>query len=142
MLLLECYETFGPQARKKGLRLNLFLPEETPQILADPDRLSQALSILLDNALCYTPPSGNITLGLQTAGKKVRIFVADSGPGVPDGEKRRIFERFYQSETARSDRNHFGLGLNVAAEIANAHQGKLWVEDNPGGGAVFFLELP
>lgn len=142
MLLLECYETFAPQARERGLGLRLLLPEETPKITADPDRISQALSILMDNALSYTPSPGTVTLGLQTVGRRLRIFVADTGPGVPDGEKKQIFQRFHRSETARTDRNHFGLGLSIAAEIAAAHQGRLWVEDNPGGGAIFFLELP
>ena len=142
MLLLECYETFAPQARERGLGLRLLLPEESPKITADPDRISQALSILMDNALSYTPSPGTVTLGLQTVGRKLRIFVADTGPGVPDGEKKQIFQRFHRSETARTDRNHFGLGLSIAAEIAAAHQGRLWVEDNPGSGAVFILELP
>ena len=141
MLLLECYETFAPQARERGLGLRLLLPEESPKITADPDRISQALSILMDNALSYTPSPGTVTLGLQTVGRRLRIFVADTGPGVPDGEKKQIFQRFHRSETARTDRNHFGLGLSIAAEIAAAHQGRLWVEDNPGGGAVFILEL-
>ena len=142
MLLLECYETFAPQARERGLGLQLLLPEETPKIVADPDKISQALSILMDNALSYTPSHGKVTLGLQTVGRKLRFFVADTGPGVPDGEKKQIFQRFHRSETARTDRNHFGLGLSIATEIAAAHQGRLWVEDNPGGGAVFFLEIP
>lgn len=142
MLLLECYETFAPQARERGLGLQLLLPEETPKIVADPDKISQALSILMDNALSYTPSHGKVTLGLQTVGRKLRFFVADTGPGVPEGEKKQIFERFHRSETARTDRNHFGLGLSIATEIAAAHQGRLWVEDNPGGGAVFFLEIP
>ena len=63
MLLLECYETFAPQARERGLGLRLLLPEESPKITADPDRISQALSILMDNALSYTPSPGTVTLG-------------------------------------------------------------------------------
>ena len=59
-----------------------------------------------------------------------------------DGEKQRIFQRFYRSEAARSDRNHFGLGLSTASEIVSSHHGRLWVEDNPHGGAMFILELP
>jgi len=142
MLLLECFETYEPRAREKGLGLHLQLPEEVPMIIADPDRISQVLSVLLDNALSYTPAPGGVTIGIQTSEKKLRFFVSDTGPGVPDAEKQQIFQRFHRSEAARSDRKHFGLGLSIAAEIAAAHQGKLWVEDAPGGGAVFFLELP
>ena len=142
MLALELFEAYGPQAREKGLRLTLDLPEETPVVTADPDRLSQALSILLDNALSYTPAPGQVTLGLRTAGKKLRFLVTDTGPGIRDEEKAQIFQRFYRSEAARSDRSHFGLGLSIAYEIALAHHGRLWVEDGSQGGASFVLELP
>lgn len=142
MLILECFETYEPRAREKGLGLHLQLPEEVPMVMADPDRISQALTILLDNAMSYTPAPGGVTIGIQESEKKLRVFVSDTGPGVPDGEKQQIFRRFHRSEAARSDRKHFGLGLSIASEIAAAHQGRLWVEDAPGGGAVFFLELP
>ena len=142
MLALESYETYGPQSKAKGLKLTLEVPEEVPATFVDPDRVSQALSILLDNAVSCTPAPGRITLGVTTRGRKLRFSVSDTGPGVPDGEKERIFHRFYRGEKARSDKSHFGLGLSIAAEIAAKHGGKLWVEDNPGGGAVFILELP
>ena len=102
----------------------------------------QALRILVDNAIKYTPAGGTVTISAQMLDSFCRINVADTGPGVPDGEKKQIFQRFHRSEMAHTDRNHFGLGLSIAAEIAAAHQGRLWVEDNSGGGAIFFLELP
>lgn len=142
MLALEAYEAYAPRAKEKGLELHLLLPEEVPSVMADPDRISQALSILLDNALSYTPAPGGITLGVQVLERRLRLFVTDTGPGVPEEEKEQIFQRFHRSEASRSDRNHFGLGLSIALEIAKVHQGKLWVEDVPGGGAAFFLELP
>lgn len=142
MLALDLFETYVIQAKEKGLRLLLDLPEDMPVIQADPDRISQALSILLDNALSYTPAPGRVTLGLGTVGRRVRFTVTDTGPGILDGEKQRIFQRFYRSEAARSDRKHFGLGLSTAAEIAAKHHGKLWAENGPQGGAVFILELP
>ena len=142
MLALESYEAYAPQATAKGLNMNLEIPQEVPAILADPDRVRQALSVLLDNAISCTPPPGHITLGVRSQGRKLRFTVADTGPGVPDSEKERIFRRFYRGEKARSDKSHFGLGLSIAAEIAAKHGGDLWVEDNPTGGAVFVLELP
>ena len=142
MLALESYETYASQAKTKGLKLLLEIPKEIPATFADPDRVNQALSILLDNAISCTPAPGYITLGVTTQGRKLRFTVTDTGPGVPDGEKEQIFRRFHRGEEARTDRSHFGLGLSIAAEIAAKHGGKLWVEDNPGGGAVFILELP
>lgn len=142
MLVLDLFETYELQAREKGLRLVLDLPEDVPELTADPDRISQALSILLDNALSYTPAPGRVTVGLHMAGRKLRFTVADTGPGVREEERERIFQRFYRSEAARSDRKHFGLGLSTAAEITAKHHGKLWVENGAQGGAIFVLELP
>lgn len=143
MLLLMVYETYSPLAKEKGLALSLSLPEtDVPALELDKDRMIQVLSVLLDNALSYTPAPGRIRLGLQLGKNSLRVTVSDTGPGVPDSEKTRIFERFHRGEKARSDRAHFGLGLCIAAEIVKRHRGKLWVEDAKGGGAAFILELP
>lgn len=143
MLLLMVYETYSPLAKEKGLALSLSLPEtDVPALGLDKDRMIQVLSILLDNALSYTPAPGRIRLGLQLGKNSLRVTVSDTGPGVPDSEKQRVFERFHRGEKARSDRAHFGLGLCIAAEIVKRHRGKLWVEDAQGGGAAFILELP
>lgn len=143
MLLLMVYETYSPLAKEKGLALSLSLPEtDVPAMQLDKDRITQVLSILLDNALSYTPAPGRIRLGLQLGKNSLCVTVSDTGPGVPDSEKQRVFERFHRGEKARSDRAHFGLGLCIAAEIVKRHRGKLWVEDAQGGGAAFILELP
>lgn len=133
----------SPLAKEKGLALSLTLPErDVPVMQLDKDRITQVLSILLDNALAYTPAPGDIRLELGLGRDSARITVSDTGPGVPDSEKTRIFERFHRGEEARSHRSHFGLGLCIAAEIVKLHKGKLWVEDAKGGGAAFILELP
>ena len=143
MLLLMVYETYSPLAKEKGLALSLTLPErDVPVMQLDKDWITQVLSILLDNALAYTPAPGDIRLELGLGRNSARITVSDTGPGVPDSEKTRIFARFHRGETARSHRSHFGLGLCIAAEILKLHKGKLWVEDAQGGGAAFILELP
>ena len=108
----------------------------------DKDRMTQVLSILLDNARNLTPAPGKIELDLTVHRNRVQIRVSDSGPGVPDSEKRRIFERFYRSEKSRSNRGHFGLGLSIAAEIVTKHNGRIWVQDATIGGAEFVVELP
>lgn len=143
MLLLIVYETYSPLAQEKGLALSLTLPEwDVPVMQLDKDRITQVLSILLDNALAYTPAPGDIRMGLGLGRDSARITVSDTGPGVPDSEKTRIFERFHRGEETRSHRSHVGLGLCIAAEIVKLHKGKLWVEDAKGGGAAFILELP
>lgn len=143
MLLLGAYETYLPLAKEKGLSLSLSLPEtDVPAMQLDRDRITQVLSILLDNALSYTPAPGQIKLGLALGRGCARFSVSDTGPGVPDGEKTQIFQRFHRGETAHSDRSHFGLGLCIASQMVKLHGGKLWVEDAPGGGAEFIVQFP
>ena len=81
-------------------------------------------------------------MGVERAGSGVRFTVADTGPGIPDGEKERVFERFYRTDRARTDREHYGLGLCIAREIISLHGGTIRAEDTPGGGATFVVELP
>ena len=143
MLLLEVYEAQYPLAKEQGIGLTLSLYEQNvPSMNLDRDRINQVLSILLDNARNHTPAPGKIELELTVHRKNVQIRVSDTGPGVPDDEKRRIFERFYRSEKSRSHRGHFGLGLSIAAEIVKKHNGRIWVQDATIGGAEFVVELP
>lgn len=145
ILLMDAYERFERTAREKKLSLALSLPkEQLPFCVCDPERVTQILSILLDNALSYTPEGGRITLSLSMAPKRsgIRFGVSDTGPGIPDAQKDLIFDRFYRAESSHTDKNHFGLGLCIAKEILSAHRGCLWVEDAPGGGANFLFTLP
>lgn len=142
-LLIDFADTMLPQARKKGVRLELDLPEETvPSIRADADRVRQMLSILTDNALRYAPEGSAVTLQLSASGEACLLRVIDHGPGIPDSEKKRIFDRFYRGSASRSDPDHFGLGLSVAKELARIHGGDVTVIDTPGGGATFTIRLP
>ena len=143
MLLLEVYEAHYPLAKEQGIELTLSLYEQNvPSMNLDRDRINQVLSILLDNARNHTPAPGKIELELTVHRNNVQIRVSDTGPGVPDDEKRRIFERFYRSEKSRSHRGHFGLGLSIAVEIVKKHNGRIWVQDATIGGAEFVVELP
>ena len=143
MLLLEVYEAHYPLAKEQGIELTLSLYEQNvPSMNLDRDGINQVLSILLDNARYHTPTPGKIELELTVHRNNVQIHVSDTGPGVPDDEKRRIFERFYRSEKSRSHRGHFGLGLSIAAEIVKKHNGRIWVQDATTGGAEFVVELP
>lgn len=146
-LLLEVYEKFEFSAKKNGISLFLSLPEASiPDCDCDSERITQVLSILLDNAISYTPSGGKIALSLSLldaseSGRNFCFSVSDTGPGIPEEETTLIFERFYRSEKSRADKNHFGLGLCIAKEIVLAHRGKIYVENNKNGGAVFVVEL-
>lgn len=142
-LLLNLYENFEPLAQQKELCFTIHLPEEElPSLFCDMDKITQLLSILLQNAFSYTPAGGRVSLSALIRGKNLLLSVSDTGCGIPDAEKKRVFERFYRAETARSQKNHFGLGLCIAQDIVKAHHGALRVTDNLPCGTVFTAVLP
>lgn len=142
-LLLTAYETFEPVMQEKGIRLSIELPgEETSCCLCDGPRIAQILSVLLDNGASYVPKGGSICLRLQEEREQFVIQVADNGPGIPREQQEEVFQRFYRMDTARKDKQHFGLGLSIAREIASLHGGSLRAGDTPGGGTTFTLTLP
>ncbi len=111
-------------------------------IVADPTRLTQILSNLLDNARRYTPRGGSITIDLRTVGSMAEVTVTDTGPGVPDEERDRIFERLVRLDAGRAqDHGGAGLGLPIARALARAHGGELTCLPHQGG-AQFRFRLP
>ena len=116
--------------------------EEFPLCSCDPERISQVLGILLDNAISYVPENGKIQLTLSQNSRGFCLSVTDNGPGIPDSAKASVFRRFYRADSARNNRQHFGLGLCIAYEIITLHQGMITVLDTPGGGSTFVISLP
>lgn len=145
-LCTNAYEAFEPLCRQKKLTLSLTLPDvPLPRLSCDPDRIAQVLSILLHNAVSYTPENGFVTLSLICRQDRKNLFeitVSDTGVGIPDSDKKRIFSRFYRAEKSRSTKGHFGLGLSIAYEIISAHHGRISVQDNLPCGSVFVVRLP
>lgn len=137
-IALDVYENYRPLARSKGQELKLTLPEEDlPLIQGDEDRIVQLLSILVSNALAYSPSGAEVEIAAQIQRKRLIVRVIDHGIGISDQEKLRVFDRFYRSDKSRSEKNHFGLGLSVAKELADLHDAALSILDTPGGGATF-----
>lgn len=142
-LLLNQYENFEPLARQKQLLLSIDLPDgDLPLCQCDEEKIAQLLSIFLQNALSYTPAGGSVCLSARQVSKNILLSVTDTGFGISRQEKKLIFERFYRAEKARSQRDHFGLGLCIAADIAKAHHSHITVTDNQPTGSVFTLTLP
>ena len=142
-LVLQTFEKYEGLAKKKGLSLSVSLPEETiPDCCCDGERIAQVFSILIDNAFSYTPAGGKVCLNLSVKGSEAVISVSDNGPGIPDEEKKIIFDRFYRADKAHKSKAHFGLGLCIAKEIVKLHRGRITLEDTPGGGATFSVTLP
>lgn len=141
-LLMNSYEAFDPLARDKSITLSVSLPEKAlPPCSADPERISQVISILLHNAISYTPEHGKIELSLTHKKEHFYLSVKDNGIGISDEDKKKIFDRFYRVEKSRSTKDHFGLGLSIAYEIIKAHNGSIQVTDAEGGGSIFTVVL-
>lgn len=148
-LLLEVFRQYKPAAenvnddhREQGPRL--MLQDIMPvQVYGDADQLKQVLVALLDNALKYTPYEGSVTLSLTADQDFAVLKVSDTGIGILPEDLPHIFERFYRADRARSrDRGGSGLGLTIAENIVQEHQGGIEVESAPGKGSTFTLRLP
>lgn len=112
-------------------------------IMLDYDKIWEAVYNIVDNAVKYTPEGGFVRLGLEQKDAKVFVTVQDNGPGIPDGEKEHIFERFYRLDDSRArDTGGTGLGLAIAKESVQLHGGSIEVKDAEGGGSIFIITLP
>ncbi|PYF95904.1 Signal transduction histidine kinase [Georgenia satyanarayanai] len=130
----------------KGVELTVEATEEARQtvLTADPDRLGQVLTNLLDNAVRHTPHGGRVQLGAQRTGSTLRLSVRDTGSGIAAEHLPHLFERFYRADAAR-DRAHggSGIGLTIVHAIVHAHGGAVTATSTgPGHGALFTVELP
>ncbi len=113
-----------------------------PLVWVDAELIEVALRQLVDNALKYSPAGSPVSLTGILKDGRVIISVADHGPGIPETEQGRIFEKFYRAEASRHQIPGAGLGLVIAREIIHAHGGEIWVESQPGEGSIFQFTLP
>ena len=127
------------------------------RVMGHDSRLSQVIVNLLDNAISFSPPGGRVAVLARRMGHEIQISVEDEGPGIPDENLERIFERFYTDRPQENFGQNSGLGLNISRQIAVAHGGRLWAENRPpkgvgrgkgdasagrSGGARFVMRLP
>jgi two-component system phosphate regulon sensor histidine kinase PhoR len=138
-----------PLADKKQHAVTVTLPERIPLVTGDEERLVQVFTNLLDNAVKYTPDRGTIALELRHAPQEGRtsdaldIHVSDSGIGIPEPDRPRVFERFYRVDKARSrELGGTGLGLAIVKHIVEGHGGLVWMEGNHPHGSRFIVRLP
>lgn len=126
--------------RLRGRAVTTVLPPADQLVPLDSVLIEQVLINLLENAIKYTPPGSPIEISATTAGKIVTVTVADRGPGIPAGDEQRIFDKFYRAGTIDGG-GGVGLGLTICRGIIEAHGGKIWAENRPGGGAAFHCTL-
>jgi PAS domain S-box-containing protein len=120
------------------------LPSEPLAANADPDKLRQVFSILLDNALKYSPAGGTVTVGAERKRETVEVSIADEGIGIPQADQDQIFRKFYRGTDAesRAGSGGTGLGLFIARGLVTAMGGRIWVDSREGEGSTFAFELP
>lgn len=117
-------------------------PPDFPVVLADEERLGQVLSNLLSNAIKYSPAGGDIRVNGQVRPEHIIICVQDQGPGIAPGDIPHIFDRFYRADSASRTTKGAGLGLYLTRAIIEAHNGRIWVDPRPEGGARICFSLP
>ncbi|MFB3921243.1 MAG: ATP-binding protein [Terriglobia bacterium] len=130
------------KAATEGRKIIVSMDEDLPAILADPNVMELALRHLLDNALKYSPPASPVAVRAERCARGVLISVTDEGPGIPERERSRVFEKFYRSPSTRQHVPGTGMGLAIAREIVSAHGGEIGLENLPGKGTRFWIMVP
>ena len=141
-LCLEVLEELSDRYISKSQTIETDIPQDLPLVYADPARIRQAIINLLDNAIKYTPVGGIISLsGLHRTTQKVEFSIGDSGPGIPEENRDRIFEHLFRLQRDQNV-DGYGIGLCLCQRIIRAHYGQIWVDSSPHGGAWFHFTLP
>ncbi len=141
-LLEESRIEFASAAAGRGIELEALAPDGL-EVYGDREALRRALANLLDNALRYAPDGSKVVVAAENGSERVRLEVADEGPGLDEADRDKVFERFWRADGSR-DRNGggSGLGLAIVKRIAVAHGGSVSVRSEPGAGATFTIDLP
>jgi two-component system, OmpR family, phosphate regulon sensor histidine kinase PhoR len=136
----------SPMIETRGQTVEYRIAADAETVNGDPAKLHDALRNLLENAANYSPEGGRIVMGSDRKDGHIRLTVSDDGPGIPDADLPRIFERFYRADKARSrttrDPGGTGLGLAIVKHLIELHGGKVTAANRPEGGAVYTIDLP
>lgn len=141
-LVAEAYDIEEPNFTRRGVALNTHLPAELPPLFVEPNMISRVLLNLFDNALKYSADGESIAVSANLVGDgMVLVAVSDRGAGIPKEFREVIFDKFRRIKSDTSSKG-LGLGLAFCRLAVEAHGGRIWVDDAPGGGARFNLTLP
>jgi two-component system phosphate regulon sensor histidine kinase PhoR len=128
---------------RQRIRVDIDVGADAATIHADSTKMHDVLRNLMENAVNYSPEGGSITLGARVEGERVLLTVADEGPGVPEADLERVFERFYRVDKSRTrDPGGTGLGLSIVRHLVELHGGRVRAENRRQGGALFTISLP
>jgi PAS domain S-box-containing protein len=142
-LLREFSEFFRQLAEKRNIKLTYKLPASQVNIFLDAERISQVLNNLITNALKFTENGGKITVGLQILENNIQVYVCDNGIGIAKQDLSKLFSKFTQfSKDKETVRKGIGLGLAIAKELIDMHNGNIWAVSSLGVGSTFYFTLP
>lgn len=140
-LVEEVVKSLGPLGEEKGQKISATIARGA--VISASPLIKEVVRQLLANAIKFGPPGSGIAVSVSVSvsdGPRVRLEVRDRGPGVPKEDRDRIFQRFGSME--KGPITGVGLGLAIVWRVVKMHGGRVWVEDNPGGGSIFVAELP
>ena len=137
-MVASCVELYAPLAEKEGLSITFH--GTRADLFADEQLLKQAICNILDNAIKFSHPGGQISLAINSEPGQHRLLIADQGTGIPAAEREKVLERFYRGDGARQTKGS-GLGLSMVKAIADHHQARLILDDNRPG-LKLILEFP
>lgn len=130
-------------ATDRDVRLALRVSEDLPPVAADPDRIEQVAVNLIANAIKFSPAGGTVTVGVKQLRGHVRVSVADEGPGIPEEDRERVFDKFYRASDTAGGEPGVGLGLAISKAIIDQHGGRIFVRGRRGrAGSTFAFTLP
>ena len=138
MLVEDIAAASRPEADRRGIRIDTQFPTDLAALNVDPQRIREVLINLLSNAVRHSPDGGTVTIDGDRTAAGVIVRVADSGPGIPERDLARVFERFYKSPDSQGS----GLGLSIAKSLVEAHGGAIGAANRPDGGTVVTVMLP
>jgi signal transduction histidine kinase len=145
VLAAQTTDRFGAVAEARGITLTVRVPDDGASVAAPPELLDRLLGVLIDNACKYTPQSGLVDVTVTRDGSRVVVAVDDSGPGIPEADRDRIFDRFHRATEPSgglTGTSGAGLGLAIADAIVRATGGRRQVGTSPAGGARFTVSWP
>ncbi|PKO12049.1 MAG: hypothetical protein CVU39_26265 [Chloroflexi bacterium HGW-Chloroflexi-10] len=140
-MIHEASETVDPTAQSKRQAILIDVPSDLPEMMGDENMLKRVLINLLENAIKFSPLDGNIQIGARIDDAMFSIWVADSGPGIPNEARDRIFNKFTRLQAKQFPKG-IGLGLAFCKLAVTAHNGKIWVDSEAGSGSRFNILLP
>jgi signal transduction histidine kinase len=142
-LVASCVRGLEAEARARRVRLELSLAEPLPAVACAPPQVQRVLLNLLTNALRHTPADGSVVVTARPSGPQLEVLVEDTGDGLTEQARARMFDRFWRADAARTPGDgRAGLGLAIAQGLIEAQGGRIWAENRPAGGALVGFSLP